>query len=157
MVDIAGVAKIIVGGKLHTTMARDVKEEHGVEHHQLSVALVALHVIVERLAVGGVDVLDALPCEDAIIVEVEGEEAGATEEHPCARLHAVAAAHVIVAVYHVIIVALGASKHYHTGVDALLHTLQTALRLKPRHDAGTQAHSLGDALRHGARPVFHLL
>ena len=49
------------------------------------------------------------------------------------------------------------SKHYHTGVDALLHTLQTALRLKPRHDTGTQAHSLGDAVRHGARPVFHLL
>ena len=76
VVVVASVAQIVGGRQLRAPVTTYVEEEERVDDRQLGIALVALHVVVERLAVVGVDVFDALPREYAVVVEVEREISG---------------------------------------------------------------------------------
>lgn len=109
VVVVTSVAQIVGGRQLRAPVTADVEEEERVDDRQLSVALVALHVVVERLAVGSVDVFDALPREYAVVVEVEREISGASKHHSGARFEAISAAHVVVAVYNFEIIAFRAA------------------------------------------------
>ena len=106
---VASVAQIVGGRQLRAPVTTNIKEEKRVDDRQFSVALVALHIVVERLAVVGVDVFDALPREYAVVVEVEREISGASKHHSGARFEAISAAHVVVAVYDFEIIAFRAA------------------------------------------------
>ena len=74
----------------------------------------------QRVDGGEVFLLVALPCEDAVVLCVEDETPEVSHLEVRLRLYVEAAAHVVVAVNHVEIVALGASEKYARDEQPLL-------------------------------------
>lgn len=83
---------------------RQGEPEVGIHHQQRGIALVALVVEIERVGGSQVLALVALPGENAVVVGSYLEARHLAEIHQADGLHAVAAAHVVVAVYHIIII-----------------------------------------------------
>ena len=109
-----------------------------VEDQQLRVAFVALRVEVERIGVLQVFTLISFPCIDVVIVHKQREIAEAREDHLGLGLEAESRSHVIVAVDHVVVVALRTAEQDEIGKDRLFQPLEiTHLRELPHH-AGTE-------------------
>src|SRR3712207_8792139 len=89
--------------KLHPPSTTKVENQRRIDHQQLGIAMIALHVEVNRIDCRQVPMLVSLPSEDTVIVEIEYETPHAGKFHQRVHLHTVARTHVVVAVYDVVI------------------------------------------------------
>ena len=101
--------------------------DHGVDHQQRSIAIVTLHVQVVQVGrtvdvwLQVVLVLIALPGPETEIPRVEHQSSELAEVELCPCLDAESAAHVVVALNHVEVVALGTTQQDATHEHTLFH------------------------------------
>ena len=117
---IISLSPIVGDVQVDVQTAGESKAKAGVEHQQGGIALVALRIEIERIVIFQVLVGVSLPSEDAVIVGSDGETGYLTKLHQAVSLHAVATAHIVVAVYHVVIVAQATPQQDAIHKDALL-------------------------------------
>ena len=109
---VVGAAHECRAGNKQTPVFAEVELENGVDNKQRGVALVALSIKMQRVDGAKVFLLVALPGENLVELGVQNEAAEVAQLEVGFRLGAETAAHVVVAVYHVVVVALGAAKQY---------------------------------------------
>lgn len=116
-------------------------------------------LVVEIERVGGSQVLAlvALPGENAVVVGSYLEARHLAEIHQADGLHAVAAAHVVVAVYHIIIIGETAAQQDAIHEDALLQFGEITHLREAVDDAGTHRRCLRDAIWHKTGAILHRL
>ena len=136
---------------------RQGEPEVGIHHQQRGIALVALVVEIERVGGSQVLALVALPGKNAVVVGSYLEARHLAEIHQADGLHAVAAAHVVVAVYHIIIIGETAAQQDAIHEDALLQFGEIAHLREAVDDAGTHRRCLGDAIWHKTGAILHRL
>ena len=120
---VVGVTNEIAAGGVDAHGALDIKFPYRIDDQQSGVALVALSVEEQRVGIGKVLVLVALPGKNAVIVGLEDETSEAPELHVGLGLEREARTHVVVTVNNVIVVALGSAKEYSAQEDPLLQPI----------------------------------
>lgn len=132
---------------------RQGEPEASIHHQQRGIALVALVVEIERVGGSQVLALVALPGENAVVVGSYLEARHLAEIHQADGLHAVAAAHVVVAVY------LGETAAQQDAIheDALLQFGEITHLREAVDDAGTHRRCLRDAIWHKTGAILHRL
>lgn len=136
---------------------RQGEPEASIHHQQRGIALVALVVEIERVGGSQVLALVALPGENAVVVGSYLEARHLAEIHQADGLHAVAAAHVVVAVYHIIIIGETAAQQDAIHEDALLQFGEITHLREAVDDAGTHRRCLRDAIWHKTGAILHRL
>ena len=142
VIGVACLSDEVAGSPTDAERAAQVKLPHRRQLQQFGVALVALGVEIERVGVLQVLSLISLPSEDALVVGVQDEAADASEVHLRLGLHRESRPHVVVAVDHVVIVALGSSQQYSAEVDALFQAVERTHLWETHQHAGTQCGGL---------------
>ena len=136
---------------------RQGEPEASIHHQQRGIALVALVVEIERVGGSQVLALVALPGENAVVVGSYLEARHLAEIHQADGLHAVAAAHVVVAVYHIIIISQTSTQQDTIQEDTLLKSGEIAHLREAVDDAGTHRRCLRDAIWHKTGAILHRL
>ena len=157
VIGVMRIAPIVRHVEIELQAIRQGEPEAGVHHQQRGIALVALGVEIKRVGGSQVLALIALPGEDAVVVGSYLEARHLAELHQANGLHAVAAAHVVVAVYHIIIICETAAQQDAIHEDALLQFGEIAHLREAVDDAGTHRRCLGDAIWHKTGAILHRL
>jgi hypothetical protein len=126
MISISRLSDIIGTGHHGADWSMEIDFPYRIDNQQFGIALVALRIEIQRVYGGKVFALITFPCEYAVIVGMENETAEIMEFHKRLGLHRETAAHVVVAVYHIVIVALGAAQQDCTEEYTLFQTRQRA-------------------------------
>ena len=157
VIGVMRIAPIVRHVEIELQTARQGHAEAGIHHQQRGVSLVALGVEIQRVGGSKVLALVAFPGEDAVVVGSYLETRHLAELHQADGLHAVAAAHIVVAVYHIIIIGQAAAQQDAIYKDALLQFGEVAHLREAVDDAGTHRGCFGNAIWHKTGAILHRL
>ena len=146
MIAVVGGTDKVSARELDVQASLDVEEKHGIEHHQRGIGLVALHIVVQGIGIGKVFLLVPFPCIDMVVSHIERETAQARKVHTGVALEGIATAHIVVAVYHIVIIALGSAQQDGIEEYPLLDGRHIAYITETVDGTGPHTHRLGDAV-----------
>ena len=152
-----GITPIVGHIEVQVQPIGQCQTEAGIQHQQRCISLVALGIEIERIGRCQILSLISLPGEDAIIVGTYLEGSYLAELHETDSLHAITATHVVVAVYHIIIIGQTSTQQDTIQEDTLLKPGEIAHLREAVDDARTERGCLGYAVRHQTGAILHRL